>query len=319
MRNSVASLWVALSAQMTASFAPIPFYANKVRSKHSRFEKRNSQRRMTDDPTKEPLEDGIDSVSWLPSVQGTSSNTISPMEKGSEVLPFFPLGGIVYTPHSTHVLNIFEPRYRKMYNDILMNGSKRFIVAMAHPNEEGSFAETGVIFYLDDLREVSEMTADQIKYICTHKVTGRAKIHRVINPEVWSTREDYMRVEATLMEEEDGESDDAQIAAISEEEELKVSYKKLVDLQHTLNEDVRFTKESVTTLSVNSGGGDDCLWATVRLWQTYIEQRLNARQNEMQKEFQEKLIQYLMKEKNVDQNELPRLAKYISRMLYSYL
>mmetsp|Transcript_19489 Transcript_19489/g.30025 ORF Transcript_19489/g.30025 Transcript_19489/m.30025 type:complete len:461 (-) Transcript_19489:35-1417(-) len=302
----MASLLSVLSAQMTSAFAPLPFCANSIRAKHnSRFEQQNSQRHMIDDPTKEPLADGIDSVSWLPSVKGTSSNTISAMEEEAEILPFFPLGGIVYTPHSQHVLNIFEPRYRKMYNDILMNGSKRFVVAMAHPNEEGRFAETGVIFYLDDLREVSEMTADQIKYICSHKVTGRAKIHRVINPEVWETREDYMRVEATLMEEEDGESDDVQIAAIPEEEQLKNSYGKLVDLQHTLNEDVRFTKASVGTLCVNPGGGDDCLWSTVRLWQTYIEQRLNARQNEMQKEFQEKLIQYLMKEKNVDQNELP--------------
>lgn len=256
----------------------------------------------------EPLAEGIDSVKWLPSLKNEKSETISSFRQGAEIIPFFPLGGIVYTPHSTHVLNIFEPRYRKMYNDILMNGSKRFIVAMAHPEEEGRFAETGVIFHLEDLKEVSEMTADQIKYICSHKVTGRAKIHRVLNPEVWETREDYMRVEATILEEEDGESDNAQLAAISEEESLKKSYSALVDLQHDLEEDVRFTRASVNTLSVNPGGGDDSLWLTVRLWQSYIEQRLNARQNEMQKEFQEKLIKYLTKDKDVSEDQLPRYA-----------
>ena len=254
----------------------------------------------------EPLADGVDSVRWLPSLTNQKSETISAIRDGAKVLPFFPLGGIVYTPHSTHVLNIFEPRYRKMYNDILMNGSKRFVVAMAHPEEEGRFAETGVIFYLDDLREVSEMTADQIKYICSHKVTGRVKIHRVINPEVWSTREDYMRVEATILEEEDEESDTVQLAAIPEEQSLKKSYAQLVQLQHDLSEDVRFTKDSVQTLSVNPGGGDDSLWLTVRLWQSYIEQRLNARQSEMQKEFQEKLIEFLTKDKKMDQSQLPR-------------
>ena len=255
----------------------------------------------------EPLANGVDSVKWLPSLKNQKSETISAIRDGAQVLPFFPLGGIVYTPHSTHVLNIFEPRYRKMYNDILMNGSKRFVVAMAHPEEEGRFAETGVIFYLDDLKEVSEMTADQIKYICTHKVTGRVKIHRVINSEVWSTKEDYMRVEATILEEEnDEESDTTQLAAIGEEQSLKSSYSDLVKLQHDLSEDVRFTMDSVDTLSVNPGGGDDSLWLTVRLWQSYIEQRLNARQSEMQKEFQEKLIEFLTKNQDMDESELPR-------------
>lgn len=253
----------------------------------------------------EPLADGVDSVNWLPSLENQKSDAISTIRDGAQVLPFFPLGGIVYTPHSTHVLNIFEPRYRKMYNDILMNGSKRFVVAMAHPEEKGMFAETGVIFYLEDLREVSEMTADQIKYICSHKVTGRVKIHRVINPEVWATNEDYMKVEATILEEEDENSDKAQLAAISEEQRLKQSYADLVKLQHDLSEDVRFTMDSVSSLSVDPGGGDDSLWLTVRLWQSYIEQRLNARQSEMQKEFQEKLIKFLKKEQGIDEKELP--------------
>lgn len=39
--------------------------------------------------------------------------------ENSTVLPLFPLGAVVYTPFSEHRLNIFEPRYRAMYNDIL--------------------------------------------------------------------------------------------------------------------------------------------------------------------------------------------------------
>ena len=35
-----------------------------------------------------------------------------------------------YTPGSTQVLNIFEPRYRKMYSDILMSGGRRFVTTM---------------------------------------------------------------------------------------------------------------------------------------------------------------------------------------------
>ncbi len=33
--------------------------------------------------------------------------------EGSSVMPLFPLG-VSYLPHTTHVLNIFEPRYRAM-------------------------------------------------------------------------------------------------------------------------------------------------------------------------------------------------------------
>jgi hypothetical protein len=33
-----------------------------------------------------------------------------------------------------------------MYNDILMNGSKKFVVSMSHPSSPGQFASVGVVF-----------------------------------------------------------------------------------------------------------------------------------------------------------------------------
>ena len=231
----------------------------------------------------------------------------------------------MYTPNSEHVLNIFEPRYRKMYTDILMNGSKRFVVAMSHPTKEGTFAEVGVIFHLDDLKEVSEQTNDQIKYICTHSVTGRVKLHRVLNPEAWSSRETYLKVEGTIIDEGDDDDGDSaeqktdevptdiytslmqsQRGSVPGEKKLQKTFKGLVQRQHELEEDVRFTRASVTNLAVSKGDGDNGLWMTVRLWQSFIEQRLVARQNEMQRDFQEKLIQFLKKEKGVNDDELPR-------------
>ena len=73
------------------------------------------------------------------------------------VLPIFPLGSNVHLPYSEHVLNIFEPRYRAMYNDILFNGARHFMVTNVEP-ETGALAEVGVVFYLDELKEVSEQT-----------------------------------------------------------------------------------------------------------------------------------------------------------------
>ena len=63
-------------------------------------------------------------------------------------------------PESEHVLNIFEPRYRKMYNDILFNGSRRFVVPVSR-GDGGVLSASGVVFYLEDLKEVSEQTQDQ--------------------------------------------------------------------------------------------------------------------------------------------------------------
>mmetsp|Transcript_7054 Transcript_7054/g.20487 ORF Transcript_7054/g.20487 Transcript_7054/m.20487 type:complete len:463 (+) Transcript_7054:586-1974(+) len=269
---------------------------------------------------KGPLAKGIDSVSWLPSVAGAKGDNmpITSMEKGKEIIPLFPLGGFVYTPNTEHVLNIFEPRYRQMYTDILMNGSKRFCVVTSHPTEQGRFAQTGVLFELEDLKEVSEQTQDQIKYICNHKVTGRVKINRIVNPEVWETRETYLKAEGTIIDDsgKDNEPKDepmagnpygAVIAAAStkDENDLRIIFSKLVDLQHELQEDVRFTNSAKATLAVKDGAEEDGLWQTIRLWQSFIEQRLVSRQNELQQEFQEKLKKFLKKEKGLKQDELP--------------
>lgn len=248
--------------------------------------------------------------------------------QGAQIYPLFPLGGIVYTPYSDHVLNIFEPRYRELYNDILMNGSKRFIVAMSHPTEEGTFAETGVIFQLLDLKEVSGLTGDQIKYICNHRVVGRVKLHRILNPEAWKNRETYLRVEATAIQEtedtrlqelaqldKDSKVSDTtsdiyrnlkKLSKTAEEKILVESFERLVKLQHDLEEDVRFTRSSISSLAVSPGDGDDSLWQSVRLWQNFIEQRLVMAQNEMQTDFQTKLLEFLKKEKGFTDKDIPK-------------
>ena len=236
------------------------------------------------------------------------------IQQGAEILPLFPLGGFVYTPNTEHVLNIFEPRYRQMYSDILMNGTKRFVVATSHPTQKGRFAQTGVLFELQDLKEVSEQTADQIKYICSHKVTGRVKIHQVINPEAWSTRQTYLKIEGTIQDDSEKEktvdgNDDVYASVVAaasakEENELVVAFGNLVDMQHELEEDVRFTQAAKKTLAVKDGPGEDGLWQTIRLWQSFVDQRLMARQNELQSDFQKKLQDFLKKDKGM--NELPR-------------
>lgn len=298
---------------------------NGVQANNDSFTRYMTSDDSMDHDVDEPLANGVDSVNWLPTVIGAKSSEPDSNED-TDVLPLFPLGGMVYTPNSEHTLNIFEPRYRKMYNDILMNGSKRFVVAMSHPSEKGRFAEIGVLFELQDLKEVSEQTNDQVKYICSHRVTGRVKLHKILNPSAWETRETYLKVEGKLLDVNAAgptvEFDEANVddvysrlvekttavyeeAAPKEEGNLKESFKNLVELQQELEEDVRFTLASIDTLAVSPGDKDEGIWSTIRLWQSYSEQRLVARQNELQREFQDKLLKFLTKEKGVKEEELP--------------
>jgi Lon protease-like protein len=216
----------------------------------------------------------------------------------------------------TDILNIFEPRYRQMYSDILMNGSKKFVVCMSHPTEPGRFAQTGVLFELQNLKEVSEQTADQIKYICNHRVTGRVKVHRILNPEAWTTRDTYLRVEGTVIDDSGKEttttttSNDVYGALVSKvddkgEKALRDAFAGLVEIQYELEEDVRFTRASVGVLAVKSGAGADGLWQTIRLWQSFVDQRLMSRQTELQRDFQERLQTFLKNEKGIKENEMP--------------
>ncbi|KAL3801023.1 hypothetical protein HJC23_002316 [Cyclotella cryptica] len=326
--------------------AAVASQSNALHPKQTSFQLRMSldDEEDDDDHDNNPLSKGIDSVSWLPSVVTGTSPSRSIIESSSsaassssptqnetvETLPLFPLGGIVYTPNSEHILNIFEQRYRQMYNDILMNGSKRFVVSMCHPSEEGRFAKVGVLFSLEELKEVSEMTEDRVKYICNHRVTGRVRLHEVINPEAWEKRDTYLKVKGTIIDDtgfysktqqsddDDEEDDTAKMdeeiskklvnavlnAALAdtvektpEEEALFSSFSQLVELQHELEEDVRFTRASVKSFGIAEGTDmDPNLWTSIRLWQSYAEQRLVATQNEMQKEFQEKLVEFLKRE-----------------------
>ncbi|CAE8608553.1 unnamed protein product, partial [Polarella glacialis] len=115
------------------------------------------------------------SIRWMSNILPNSKEVEASGEEGTTVMPLFPLGSLPYMPYTKHGLNIFEPRYRELYDKILFSGSRRFVVAVVDPETE-RFAETGVVFYLDDLKEVSEMTQDRVKYVCEHTVIGRVRI-----------------------------------------------------------------------------------------------------------------------------------------------
>jgi hypothetical protein len=118
--------------------------------------------------------------------------------------------------------------------------------------ETGALAEVGVVFYLDELKEVSEKTQvmsaapphptphapgdsdacgpaiaglltrgrpplarqDRVKYIGQHRVIDRVKLKRVLNPGEVYSRETYLRAEVEVLRDVDAEgSKGADVAA----------------------------------------------------------------------------------------------------------
>jgi len=133
-------------------------------------------------------------VEWFPPINPLGPD-LTPSD-GATVMPLFPLGA-TYLPYTNPVLNIFEPRYRNMYNDILFSGARRFMVTNVD-EETGQLAVVGAVFYLDELKEVSEQTQDRVKYVGQHTVISRVKLVKILNPKNAATRESYLRAEVSF-------------------------------------------------------------------------------------------------------------------------
>lgn len=234
------------------------------------------------------MQNAADLVTWFPPID-PSRSTEEPSE-GATVMPLFPLGA-TYLPYTNPVLNIFEPRYRKMFNDILFSGARRFMVTNVD-QETGRMAEVGVVFYLDELKEVSEQTQDRVKYIGQHSVIGRVRLLKVLNPEVAATRESYLQAEVEALEDVLGESSEKVAEAEAATEKL---FLEIVDTQASLGEEPRFTQAVKNGLSFSLGSGTDDkgLWGTIVLWQQFLESRTQVMGQKMQREIQKGVVDFL--------------------------
>ncbi|KAL7443751.1 hypothetical protein ACHAXM_009034 [Skeletonema potamos] len=74
-----------------------------------------------------------------------------------------------------------------------------------------------------------------------------------------------------------------------EERGLRESFAKLVALQHELKEECRFTRQSIQTFGIGSVG----MWLSAAAWSQFVEKRLEATQNEMHKDLQAKLAEFM--------------------------
>ena len=254
-----------------------------------------------------------ETVQWLPFVDVSKTAEAEPIETKDDevVLPIFPLGSNVHLPYTEHVLNIFESRYRTMYNDILFNGSRRFVVPMCDPHASGHFSKYACVFYLDDLKEVSEQTNDQVKYVCSHTCVSVVRIERLVNDTVWGDRSsylrgvcvevgDYQREEDTKENEIEGRSgsstnnkNDNNLSSecVTKERMLVDKFSNIVKLQQDLDEPVRFRDELVKEISADNMKGG--FWRFIELWQSLLTNRVNYKETELQRDIQALLREYI--------------------------
>mmetsp|Transcript_9357 Transcript_9357/g.17386 ORF Transcript_9357/g.17386 Transcript_9357/m.17386 type:complete len:537 (-) Transcript_9357:182-1792(-) len=213
-------------------------------------------------------------------------------QEGATTMPVFPLGP--YFPYSESTLTIFEPRYRKMYDDIIFSGGRRFMVCSA--KEKGgseAISEVGVIFYLDDLREVSELTGDKIKYVGKHSVLGPVRAKKVLNPRAWRTRETYLKAEVEVIEDTDLDVDTS-----AAEADVTNRFKALIEGQTELNDQPRFSKEVMANINFtrSTKAEEAGLWQMVELWQSFLQARdkslLIPLQRQMQAELQRAIKEF---------------------------
>lgn len=206
-----------------------------------------------------------DGRTWLPLNSNISASDPSG-DPGTLVLPLFPLAGVsAFLPHSTEELSIFEPRYRKMYNDIIFSGARRFVVADL--GSDDCVSNVGVVFYLEDLRDVSEETGDQVKYVCDHRVIGRVCLHRILNPSCWEDASTYLRAETVAIE--DVDQGPISVEEKEEEADTMAQLEKLSEMQRNLMvaEFSADVAEHVNASRAEVGG----LWSLARLWVTYFD------------------------------------------------
>lgn len=62
-------------------------------------------------------------------------------------------------------------------------------------------SQYAAVFYLKELKEVSEQTGDKVKFICDHEVTGRLRIDKILNPSAWIDASTYLKVNTKIARE----------------------------------------------------------------------------------------------------------------------
>lgn len=213
--------------------------------------------------------DWVEAVEWLPKMEEMKDKPYRPSD-----LPLFPLSSPVMPmgdqddsplplfSHLTDIpvsgmetpLKIFEPRYREMYKDVLSNGSKQFVVPVAHPYHAGRYAKYGWLYQIVRVEDVADQTQGQIHLVAHHLVTHPIRIDTIVNPKDWVTQSTYLRVQGEVLDETYADSED------------------LNKIAKTLRELLSNNKEySSIAGRLLSGLVEGSIWSLVSVWVNWLQ------------------------------------------------
>ena len=177
-----------------------------------------------------------------------------------------------------------EPRYIRLYQDLLSQGARRVVVPHYVQSSRGTrLAEAAVVFHLTNLRDAPE--GARYRYVCQHDVLKPVRIKRVLNPKDFLNKKSYLRVDCEEIKDTDSDLDFSK-----EEELLREDLHKLAFLSRQLplrrfeymsdslgrcrlvDHGVPFMESALNLASPKR----DSFWGVVQLWQDYVEKRCVA-------------------------------------------
>jgi Lon protease-like protein len=156
-------------------------------------------------------------------------------------------------------LNIFEPRYQQMYQDVLSNGRRQVIVPFCHPYQSATFAQWGWLYEIVRVQDIADQTNGQVQLVCDHLVTKPVRIASIVNPSDWNTKITYLRAQAEIVHDDNFDPHDLQdIDALLRRLSSSSSSQENLDL--------------VNRLLMTLGEGD--LWSLVHVWVTELQRQV---------------------------------------------
>ena len=289
---------------------------------HLESQKRNATAAVTtdqestdlwiDDAWVTPL---VDRVQWLDTLDSdhdahlTKQQQQQTMSSNSDggtnavELPLFPLSGPFFTPQkplelfTSHgefptpgaeiTLKIFEPRYRALYNDLLTRPSnRRFVVPLAHPYRSATFAQYGLLYQITDWQEVADETNGVFQYVCQHVVTYPVRIHSVLNPLAWQTRDTYLRVKATV------EMDQVELGVAARQKIMDALDRLLEEKENSSNNN---NNNDTLVTKCKDALFLEGVWGLIRCWNAALQQKILQLELQIAAVAKEKLQQQFSK------------------------
>jgi Lon protease-like protein len=244
----------------------------------------------------------LESVEWLRPLSEMSDSTI---DVNTMQFPVFPLVGPVFpatfpvdqrVPLITQFsdipvsgmeipLKIFEPRYRKMYNDMLSTSSSspvagrsskaRFIVPFCHPYHMGQFATYGWLYEIMHVRDIADETNGRYQLVCNHLVTSPVKIHSIINPSEFDKKKTYLLANAeiidgsTIDDDDDADADTAADTSSKSTDSKRQGLQQLETLLRQLQEQASDTTASEEKCLIDRmlmALGEGSIWSVAQVW-----------------------------------------------------